>query len=342
MNFLLISVAVFLAGIAVWLWRLSKAQITGLSMEASLAPAQKVTATPLLKPSTLSMRYKKAVAIITKILRFVILVGLIVGTGYFFSLMIKKYTWVSLIIILILILSVLASFLLKYTILMKEKRIDKKLEKVDIDESKKFKSKIKTIGEMAMGDMVIRDSWSSYRHIFEKIIEYTGEATLPKKVYVGDSHCISINLKPTFSILYCEEPLRIHDSKSGKVIVLQIQRNSSLEQFLEIQLLAAGLVIDGDKMQRQSLTLPALSYYWNCYFPNSGDHKISLIIRVVSQSNSIELGTIQHNIKVAQLDHLTHRQAQLAGIVTGVLAVAVSLQQLDVLQKIASYISPLT
>ena len=186
---------------------------------------------------------------------------------------------------------------------------------------------------------MLNDSISSLSSC-KKIIEYAGEAILPKKVYLNDSHSISINLKPIiprFSTLRSEEPLRIQDSKSGKSIILQIQRDSSLEQFLEIQLLAAGLIVDGEKIQRQSLTLPTLSYCWNCYSPNSGDHEISLIIRVVSQPVTIELGAIQHSIKVAQLDHLTQRQVQWAGIITGWIGIAVLLQQLGVLQKIVSY-----
>ena len=151
---------------------------------------------------------------------------------------------------------------------------------------------------------------------------------------MNDSHNISINLKPiseTFPTLHSEKPLSIQDIKSGKSIILQIQRDSTLEQFLEIQLLAAGLIVDGDKIQRQSLTLPTLSYNWNCYSPNSGDHVINLIIRVVSQPYTIELGTIQHSIKVAQLDHLTQRQVQWTGIITGGLGISVLLQQLGVL-----------
>ena len=186
-----------------------------------------------------------------------------------------------------------------------------------------------------------KDTDLRYFQMDNQIIQYTGDVLLPKKIYVNDSHSISINLtptSPTFSTPHSEEALCIQDSKSGKSIILQIPRDSSLEQILEIQLLAAGLIVDGEKRQHQSLTLSSLSYYWNCYFPNSGDHEISLIIRVVTQFDTIELGTIQHSIKVAQLDHLTQRQLQWTGIISGGLGVAVLLQQLGVLQKIVSYI----
>ncbi len=60
-----------------------------------------------------------------------------------------------------------------------------------------------------------------------KWIKYIGKAILPKKVYVNDSHTISINLEP-ISTLEEKEPLRIIDIKNGKLIILQIPRNNSV------------------------------------------------------------------------------------------------------------------
>ena len=292
MIFLLILATFLLIGIAGWLWHLSKAQKTYMSLEASLAPVQNVTSIPLLKPSAFNIWYKKAVAFLMHKL-------------YMFQKAFNIWYKKAIAIITLYI---------------------------------RHKKKLKIIEGKGTGRLYHRGP--TYP-IYRKIIEYTGEAILPKKVYVNDSHSISINLKPisdTFPTLHSEKPLSIQDIKSGKSIILQIQRDSTLEQFLEIQLLAAGLIVDGDKIQRQSLTLPTLSYCWNCYSPNSGDHVINLIIRVVSQPYTIELGTIQHSIKVAQLDHLTQRQVQWAGIITGGLGISVLLQQLGVLQKIVSYI----
>ena len=351
MNFLLILATFLLIGIAGWLWHLSNAQKTYMSLEASLAPVQNVTSTPLLKPSAFNIWYKKAVAflmhklymfqkalkkwykkviaLITNIFPLVVMLGLILGLAgsiYLISLIIKKSVWTSSIIlgivILALVLALSEALVIKY-------RHMKKIEIAEIKGSGIVIGDICGIsGQNSIGSFIQKIT------IYRKIIEYAGEAILPKKVYVNDSHNISINLKPiseTFPTLHSEKPLSIQDIKSGKSIILQIQRDSTLEQFLEIQLLAAGLIVDGDKIQRQSLTLPTLSYYWNCYSPNSGDHVINLIIRVVSQPYTIELGTIQHSIKVAQLDHLTQRQVQWTGIITGGLGISVLLQQLGVL-----------
>ncbi len=403
MNLLLISATILLAGIAVWLWHLSTAQMADLSLKALLVPVQNVTMLPIPK-----YKYKKVIEIITHpytVLVACILgaVGIVMGMVY----LLKKFpqlVFILLIIITILII-ICTITLVKYGLMQHAKTLNKSYYEVGtlrryepyiwqaiieeeninarqlfnerkytdavakweyileldpknlkaingIEKYNKLLKDINTLNDSAQrlyDEGVYNEATNKWIEVLKldpgnnraadkikKWIIYSGEAMLPKKVYVGDSNSISINLKRTSSTSSDEKSLNTQDSRSGKLIELQIQRDSGLEQFLEVQLLAAGLVIDGEKIQRKSLNLPTLSYNWNCYFPNSGDHLISLIIRVVSQSDTIELGSIQHSIKVAQLDHLTQRQTQLAGIISGVLGIPVLLQQLDVLQKIAS------
>ncbi len=166
-------------------------------------------------------------------------------------------------------------------------------------------------------------------------LEFEGEATLPRQVYVGDSHSISVVLRPAPRAPEIgHKQLRIRDTKRGKSIVIDIPRDIDTEQFLEIELLAAGLEVAGEAKQRQPLTSPTLSYWWNCYFPNSGRHGLTLVLRLVSASDATELGAVHHNINVAKLDGLTQRQvwlmASLAGILSGGLAIAEALRQLGV------------
>lgn len=166
-------------------------------------------------------------------------------------------------------------------------------------------------------------------------LAFEGEATLPRQVYVGDSHPISVVLRPTsrISTTRREQP-HVRDTRHGKLIVMDIDWDAGLEQFLEIELLAAGLEIAGEEKQRQPLNSPRLTYWWNCYFPNSGWHWLSLVLRLVSQSETMELGVVPHNINVAKLDGLTQRQvwlmASLAGILSGGLAIVEALRQLGV------------
>jgi hypothetical protein len=307
MGFISIIATTLLVGVAVWLWRLSKAQMIDISLETLLFPTQEVTASPLHKPSIISVLYRAVIDWLSTILPFVVLVWLVssvVGSIYF---LIKGYVWAALILALLLLLLLLQTIKCKDRMRYKEAGVCEAPIMYD-----------------ALPDLL------AYRRV-----EYVGEAALPMKVYVGDSHSISINLKPTFGILQTgAEPLRIQDTKSGKLVAVQILRDGSLQQFLEIELLAAGLEVGGEKKQQQTLTSQTLSYRWNCYFPNSGNHTLSLILRLVSPSGTIELGAIQHNIKVVKLDHLTQRQvgliASLAGIVAGGLAIAEVLHQLGV------------
>lgn len=293
MGFISIIATILLVGVAVWLWRLSKAQMIDLSLETLLVPRQEVTTSPIPKPSVISVLYRAVIDWLSTILPFVVLVGLVSGVVGSIYLLIKGHIWAVLILLLVPLL------------LRRTMRLECKDRIFDL-----------------------REPCEPYRRV-----EYVGEAALPMKVYVGDSHSISINLKPIFGILQTgAEPLRIQDTKSGKSVAVQILRDDSLQQFLEIELLAAGLEVGGEKKQRQTLISQTLSYRWNCYFPNSGNHTLSLILRLVSPSGTIELGAIQHSIKVVKLDHLTQRQvwliASLAGIVSGGLAIAEVLHQL--------------
>lgn len=147
----------------------------------------------------------------------------------------------------------------------------------------------------------------------ETFTDYKGEARMPKKVYVGDSENILLDLQLVGegqSLI--EEVFTIGDNKSGKLVSLSLRKSSSIEQFLEVELQAAAITVDPDKRQSQSLTSHRkLSYMWNCYFPNSGKHAIALAFRVVRSSEHLELGVIQHTIKVVQLANLTQRQVRI-------------------------------
>ena len=142
---------------------------------------------------------------------------------------------------------------------------------------------------------------------------YVGETTLPKKVYVGDSQNISVDLKSSLA-LPLDEVFSVLDRMGDKHVSLQIRLDGTAELFLEVELLAAGFSVDGEKKQRRSIkTAQKLSYRWNCYFPNSGNLAIALAFRVVSSSDIVELGAIEHVIRVVQLDHLTQRQIRIMG-----------------------------
>lgn len=160
---------------------------------------------------------------------------------------------------------------------------------------------------------------------FKKIVdhehfEYVGDATLPKKVYVGDSANLSIDLRRVRRLLSgIEETLSSRDKEGGKFITLLIREDATLE----VELQAAALVFDSEKKKQEQrvASKQKLSYRWNCYFPNSGKQCITLIFNVLRSSlDNIELGVIEYTIKVVQFASLTQRQVK---ILSSVLAIAV-------------------
>jgi hypothetical protein len=71
-------------------------------------------------------------------------------------------------------------------------------------------------------------------------------------------------------------------------------------KILEVQLLAAALVIGGDEKQQQLLSSDLLVYRWNCYPPNSGRQLVTLTIRLVEESSYTELKAIQNPVRVVR------------------------------------------
>ena len=168
-----------------------------------------------------------------------------------------------------------------------------------------------------------------------RILAYYGLISLPEKVYENDSQNISIDLRPAFDIQsLAGEHLRIRNVRIGKSITLSFEQQDSQDHFLEVEFLGAGISIDGEKKQRQKAASKNLVFKWNCYFGNSGDHIVDLTFRVVTLNDMIELGSIQHKVKVVKLDHLTQRQvwilAALAATISGVVVGAEALHQIGV------------
>jgi hypothetical protein len=167
----------------------------------------------------------------------------------------------------------------------------------------------------------------------QHLVGYFGEAEIPSKVYEDDSCNLKIHLQPKLpaSEMF-SNPIQITQSEKGKELTVQFLDDGKLDQFLECEIVSTGIQVDGNKTQRHKLDASSLDYLWNCYFPNSGRHAIAIILRVTSQTDSIDLGIIEHTIRVVKLDHLTKRQVWLftviSGILTGGLALAETLIRL--------------
>ncbi len=154
-----------------------------------------------------------------------------------------------------------------------------------------------------------------------KLLGYVGRANISTRVYESDSRNISITFQRHFFTDQADSPLTVTDTVSGKSIELQFPKEAeAAAEFLEIELLSAALTVAGEKKQRQHLSAQTLNFCWNCHFAKSGDQVVTFIIRLVSPLDQIQLGSVEHHIKVVKVDHLTQRQVWLITRVTAVLS----------------------
>lgn len=329
MDLMLVAAIVLLASTGLWLWYLGRPQMVGLSLETWLGSTPKVEAQP--------RRYEKWQGWHEKWQGWYEKLQGSLLTALFVLVRVTALSAVSLIIAGL----IYASVRVITGLLVQGEPISEHLWEIVL-----LVTGVLVTGTLCVLflarlrwprniELYVSEEFVSDRPLRMLPVCYVGEAGLPRKVYEGDSHSISIGLKPSSRAVTTDaQPLDIQDARGDTSIWLRIHRDSRLRQFLEIELLAAGLEIDGERRLRQDLSLPSLSYHWSCYFPNSGNHTLTLILRLVRPSATIELGTIEHKVRVVKLDHLTKRQvwllAALAGIVSGGLAVAEALSRLGV------------
>jgi hypothetical protein len=168
-----------------------------------------------------------------------------------------------------------------------------------------------------------------------RIVRYNGVAHIPIRVYEGDSYNITVDLRPSIrKPLESVSSIRFQRMKDKDDVSLNLNvlRHSGQQEFLELEMLAAGFTVEGDKKQKQVLTADSLRYQWNCFFENSGNHTFAVAFRVISGSDVSEIGRVEQSIRVVKIDHLTQRQvwvlASVAGILSGGLAI------LEVMRKL--------
>jgi hypothetical protein len=151
---------------------------------------------------------------------------------------------------------------------------------------------------------------------------YSGNAILPKRVYEGDSQIIRLNLKPDFQLNLIGENLQFQETETGKILRFKTPELNNYKQFLEVELLAPGLTVSGDIKQCCSLTSTSLSYRWNCYFQNLGNHSILLSLKLINPNErpdeAIHLGDIEQRVKVIKAFNLTKKQLWFMSSIVGI------------------------
>jgi hypothetical protein len=164
---------------------------------------------------------------------------------------------------------------------------------------------------------------------------YAGEATIPAKVYEGDSHEVFVRLEPSAFLLPHEFDEGARPGEAKVPLLLKVPLPKGREAYLEAELLAAGVEVRGDMKQQQPLSQSVLTYRWNCYFKDSGRLTVTLVFRVATPTRCKEVASFRHEVLVAKLDHMTKRQVWLvavaAGLVTFVSTVLTILDRLHLL-----------
>lgn len=130
-----------------------------------------------------------------------------------------------------------------------------------------------------------------------------GVVILPTEVREGESHSISLDL--TLSKDFMKRALHSDDHYKS-------------DDYLEAELQAPGLNVDGEKQLRIFETSPLPVILWTCHFPISGIQTITLVIRVVKVDHSRHVIFMQRR-KVKVDSFMSISWAPVLAIVTPVL-----------------------
>ncbi|RPJ79751.1 MAG: hypothetical protein EHM20_00420, partial [Alphaproteobacteria bacterium] len=108
-------------------------------------------------------------------------------------------------------------------------------------------------GNIYIGGTTIKN-WEASAWEFPR--KFSGVAKFPKKVYEGDSVNISVELIQELAKLRDDNLETFHTKKTqeGLSISLNITTENSDAEFLELELIAAGFVVSGERNQRQCLS----------------------------------------------------------------------------------------
>jgi hypothetical protein len=157
-------------------------------------------------------------------------------------------------------------------------------------------------------------------------ISYHGEAQVPVKVYQNDSKPITILLRPAAISGTSVEPTLA--SGGDSLFEFHTTRDLRRDEFLEVELLASGAVVDGESKQREMLDFRPLSFRWSCYFPNSGRHHVGFTFRLINESGTSVVGDVIREVLVVRIDHLTQRQVLLLAASGGIVSAAYTVFQI--------------
>lgn len=162
---------------------------------------------------------------------------------------------------------------------------------------------------------------------------------MPSRLYEGDSKMLVVKLAGWSDLVQNDEAralLLVDDEGNRLPSGLEIRPNCR-PKHLEVELLAAGFEVEGEKRQRCQVSATPMCYQWNICPSASGIYEIGLVFRIEDSSNQThELGLITHELRVPKIDHLTGRQLWIltgtVGALTGLLGVLEILGRLGIVR----------
>ncbi|HEX8319534.1 hypothetical protein [Longimicrobium sp.] len=166
-----------------------------------------------------------------------------------------------------------------------------------------------------------------------KWVQLQGHARLPSRVYYEDSRIISVEFRVVNSELRLLHPaFTARESFDHDNAAVSLTALASAIDALELELVAGGCEIAGNLMQSQLLDATRINFQWSCHFPKSGTHEIALVARQVTSTGKVDLGRVEHSVRVVKFGPFTQRQvwvvASISAVFAGVIAVAKTLQEL--------------
>ena len=132
--------------------------------------------------------------------------------------------------------------------------------------------------------------------------QYDGRLTLPEKVYEGTSKQVAVTISPGLWRRISGGARLMTVSADGTPrFEAVVPEGPADAQYFEVELLAAGITVEGDKRQRRKISNDVITFYWNCAFPTKGDYEVALTVRLRTGRRTIDLGEpITHRLKVVK------------------------------------------
>lgn len=181
-------------------------------------------------------------------------------------------------------------------------------------ESSSFHTTGKDIGKQSPSATTERDTSADPARRYR----YSGmvRGKMPSKMYEGDSNMIMLQIIPTTIATIGVVP-----KSYVEVAPLSFSTSKPVPQ-LEVELLAAGFNIEGNKKQNKPLYRDRpTDYHWNINPLASGNFEIGFVFRAeVASGQMEEVAWFTHRITVMKYDDLTKSQVQFMAAASGVIA----------------------